>query len=246
MANKEYFIEIIHKLTGNVEIIKAKQCDSYKKTLKKYKEVKQNYKGKNVDISFIGVVDGETKVYFTKRSNPNEDILEKINTLIDTMHECSKELRNTLQQISDKTALLDKQKSNVQHLLIESVDAYTISDSDKVKAFDEYRTYTLERRDMKQLNYLYKALSKQVGELSNKIHNVRQSYDSQIDFNVKITQDLIENEESEYRDVHLIREYSYDNFKQRINLMKQLDKKFDKIVNDVDNNKLLCYNKCRG
>ena len=246
MKNKEYFIEITHKLTGNVEIIKAKQNASYKATLTKYKEAKQNYKGKNVDISLIGIVDDKTKVYFTKKCNPNEDVLEKINTLIDTMENSAKELIDTLQQISDKASLLDKQKSNVQHLMIESVNAYTLSESDKIKAFDEYRKFYLERRDIKQLFYLYKALNKDVSELYSRICSVRNGYESQIDFNTKITLDLIENENSEYKDVHLIREYPYDNFKQRLNLMKQLDKKFDKIINDVDNNKLLCYNKCRG
>lgn len=44
-------------------------------------------------------------------------------------------------------------------------------------------------------------------------------------------------------DLHCVREHPYNTFKQRMHLMKQLTKKYDKVVNDNDKQTLYAYNK---
>jgi hypothetical protein len=60
-----------------------------------------------------------------------------------------------------------------------------------------------------------------------------------------MTENAFNNTIPEELDKQVVKEVSFSNFKERMNLMKQLEPKYSKIIVDNDNNKLLCYNKSK-
>ena len=154
--------------------------------------------------------------------------------------------KDKLNHIKDTYSLIEKKKSNIEHLFIEAIDAETITNEEKIKIFDNIREITLERRDYKILNNIRELIHKDVIKISKMFEEMLDIYNTNINKNKNILNELIYNENTKLKNVHLIREYPYKNHKERINLTKQLKPKYDKIVDVPERKVLACYNKCRG
>lgn len=240
-----YIIEIIH-LNGNKQIKKCNNTSCYKSTLSLYKETRENYAGKNVTINFVGISEEERCIIFSKKNSRSEDNKKDIKTLIDDITILSSELSNKLREVSDMTSLIDKRKSNIEHLFIESINVDILDDNKKIDVFNQLREITLERRDYKILNQIKSAIINEVKDIIKLSDFISKEYDRIIQTHTNISESLITDENSHLKDTHVVKEYAYKNFKERMNLMNQLKPKYDKIVHDDVNKKLLCYNKCKN
>lgn len=240
-----YIIEIIH-LNGNKQIRKSEKPSCYKTTLAEYKEIREAYVGKSVTINFVGLSEEERSIIFFKKNSRAEDNKKDIKTLIDDITVLSSELSNKLQEVSDMTSIIDKRKSNIEHLFVESINVDVLDDGKKIDVFNQLREITLERRDYKILNEIRSGINNEVKEIIKLSNFISEQYERIIQAHTSISESLITDEDSKYKEGHLIREYPYKTFKERMSLMNQLKPKYDRIVNDDAANKLLCYNKCKG
>lgn len=240
-----YKIEVVHNLTKNKEVINSEDSTNYTNMISLYKKVKERFLSEDVIINFVGVNESEERIIFKKINNTNQVRSKKIKNLIDTIVECSEELEKEIRNVFSDKALLEKEKSNVRHLMIESIKADSIEDKTKIEAFDEFRSVLLKKRDLDIIHNICYLSNNDTKEIVKRINKISKTYDEKIRLSHKITLDLLE-EDSKFRDTHMIKEYPYKNDKERINLMKQLQSKYDKIINNEDRKILSCYNKCKG
>lgn len=237
-----YAIEIIH-LNGNRQLRETQNPESYKSTMSLYRQIKENYTDKDVIINFIGLREGEKKIFFTKKNNSFEEDNQNIKELIDTIYESSKELQKRFENIKNKVAIYDKKKSNIDHLLVEAVDVSQLTEEDKAKIFDKLREINLLRRDYKMLNNVRWKCQREINFLVQNSQKILNSYEKNIKINNGKLKDLIDRDGKQVK-MHIVKEYPYKSFKHRMHLMKQVEKKYDRVINLSEQNKLVCYNKC--
>ncbi len=239
----KYVIEIIH-LNGNKQIRKADNPESYNETISLYHTIKEETYNDNITINVIGISDEERGIIFSKKNSSTDNQQKDIKEMIDVLYETSLELQKRLNNVKDMVDLTNKRRSNLEHLLIEAIDAETLTEGEKVKIFDEMRETVLTRRDYKILDSIRLSTKNDLSLIINKTKSISRTYDQCIKVSSNIIDELINNEDSKLKETHLVKEYEYKNHKERINLMKQLQGKYDKIVNLEDKNTLACYNKC--
>ncbi|MGJ0846566.1 hypothetical protein ACR77J_07750 [Tissierella praeacuta] len=240
-----YVIEIIH-LNGGKQIRKAEDSSDYRSTISLYREIKENSYNSNTTINLVGISDSERGLIFTKRNSAADNQKKNIKELIDIIHETSIELNQQLKNISDMVDLSNKRKNGLEHLLVEAVDTECLTEEQKIDIFNQMRETILTRRDYKILDSIRQQTQKDIGLILKLIKQVSNTYDETIKINANILKELIENDDTKYKEVHLIREYEYKNHKERINLMSQLKGKYDRIANLEDRKVLACYNKCKS
>lgn len=240
---RNYVIEIIH-LNGNKQIRKSIDPSNYNLTMQLYREIKEDYTSANVTINFICITDEERRTLFTKKNREIENNKKDLKLLIETLYDTAKELENKLTNIYDNMQIMDKKKSGLEHLLIEAIDVETLDDVKKIETFNKLREVTLERRDYKVLNQVKNLIAGDVQSIKERSNKMLDDYEQTVNKNSSILNDLIFNDESKLKEVHTIKELRYKNHKERINIMKQINGKYDKVVNDENKKVLMCYNKC--
>lgn len=238
-----YAIEIVH-LNGNKQLREAEDNTSYKDTMTLYNKVKEEYIDHCVTINFVGLTkDNEQKIIFSKKSSIIEGEKRNIEDLILTILEASKQLQEQYKIIKNKIAYYDKKKSNIDHLLVEAVDVETITDEEKVRIFDEIREINLIRRDYKILNTIREKTHSDVNYIVQKAQYIANEYNKNIQHNSRKLTDLI-NREPKSTGIHLIREIQYKDSTDKIRLMREAEKKYDKVINFPERKVIACYNKC--
>jgi len=243
----KYIVEVIH-LNGNKEVIQNEKNTSYKATMQLYNRAKLDNEGKNVRINFVGLNDEEYKILFTKKFSVKDTTGNSIENLIKTLYETSNKLSEEFKNVIDRVGYIDKQKSRVEHLLIEAASSEHLTDETRIDIFNQFRSYLLERRDWKILSQIAINSKSQVNQIKDLIENVYDIYNTNISKHEEIIIDLMsdETEKSQYKDVHLVRKYPYKNHKERINIVKQIEHKYHKIVHIPEEKVVACYNKCVG
>lgn len=238
-----YSIEIIH-LNGNKQIREANNNSSYKDTISLYHKIKDDYMNKAVNIDFVGITEDEEKgVIFSKKNTLIEDEKRNIGDLMDTILEATKELQSQFDIVSNKMAYYDKKKSNIDHLMVEAVDIDELTEEDIIQIFYDTREVNLMRRDYKILNKIGFDVKGNIGNILNNSRRMVKTYDKQIDRNSKKLKSLIDRDDN-YNGVHLTKEIPYKDFKDRMRIMNDIKKQYDKIVNFPEKKVLACYNKC--
>lgn len=247
---QKYTIQITY-LNGNKENIeytnfKNINTSSYKEMLKIYTETKEQYKNESVTIDFVGVTpDEKMNVLFSKKIKSEDE--ENMNSfeLIKDIYSKTLLLQEKAKAISDKRGLIDKEKNIFEHKDIEFIDLNLLTDEYKIKAFDEYRRILLERRIIKNEESNIKSNIEYIDIILNNITKIHNNTIKHLVNNEKSTISAINNEVPELKNKQIIKQYKYNNFKERINLMKQLEGKYDKVINDEVNKVLQCYNKSK-
>jgi hypothetical protein len=141
--------------------------------------------------------------------------------------------------------LVNKEKSNFEHKHFEFVELEDLVDEYKIEKFDEYRSLLLRRRNIKDEAINLKNVKEQLNiiiENTDRLHKRTRGF---IDKAILSTESAITNTVPEELDKQVVKEIPYNNFKERINLMKQLQPKYDKIIVKDEENKLICYNKSK-
>lgn len=227
-------------------------CESYKEMLKVYAEIKEKYKNDNCNINFCGSSeDGCLDVMFTKEIKNEVHIQEVVEesdkpskTLLEVMTELELLLETTRERRKN-IGLLEgaiTKKQDVIHHQAEHAKENKMTDEEKLKAYNELIEVQILRRQVKEeikisdiisSGNLIKELSDVVTAINNEKLNMHYAKSKGVE---KYSTGLA-NEK-------VIRQVKYENFKQRINLMKQLQPKYDKVAIDDVNMVLICYNKC--
>jgi hypothetical protein len=148
-------------------------------------------------------------------------------------------------ELPDMLSLIDKEKSVFEHKYVEFTELEDLVDEYKIEKFDEYRSLLLKRRAIKDEAINIKNVKEQLDiiiENTDRLHRRTQGF---INKAIEATESSIAQTVPEELDRQVVKEVPYNNFKERINLMKQLEPKYDKIIVDNENNKLLCYNKSK-
>jgi hypothetical protein len=231
----------------NIEYINNKPVDtsSYKEMMKVYKEIKEQYANQCESIDFIGITESEElNILFTKKMN-QEDTTENSFELIEQLNDIVNKLKKKSAQAQDLLSLVDKEKNIFEHKYIEFAELEDLVDEYKIEKFDEYRSLLLKRRSIKDETTNLKNVKEQIDiifENTDRLHKRTLGY---INKAILSTESAIANTVPEDKDKQMVKEVKYNNFKERISLMKQLENKYDKVVNIEEENKLVCYNKSK-
>jgi len=242
---------IVNYLNGNkeeIEYINNKPVDtsSYKEMMKVYKKIKEQYTNLCVSIDFVGITEDEQlNVLFTKKMI-NEENTENSFKLINQLNEIVNKLKNKSDKVQDILCLVEKEKSVFEHKRIEFAELEDLTDEYKIETFDDYRSLLLKRRIIKDEAMNLKNVKEQLDII---FENTNRLYKRTVGFINKAilnTESSITQTVPEELNKQVVKEVPFNNFKERINLMKQLQPKYDKIIVDNENNKLLCYNKSKA
>jgi hypothetical protein len=246
---QRYMIQVNY-LNGNKENIeyinnKPVNTSSYKEMMKIYKEVKEQYSNLCTSIDFVGITEDEQlNVLFTKKMI-NEKNTENSFELIKQLNEIVNKLKSKSDKAQDLLCLIEKEKSVFEHKRIEFTELEDLTDEYKVETFDDYRSLLLKRRIIKDEAINLKNVKEQLDIIfanTDRLHKRTVGFINKAIIN---TESSISQTVPEELDKQVVKEVSFNNFKERMNLMKQLESKYDKIIVDNENNKLLCYNKSK-
>lgn len=248
---EEYKIKITY-LNGDTEELNYKgiNTSNYKEMLKLYKDIKEQYKEESVVIDFLGITNtGELGILFTKEIKgkdyldkqelemTEEEILKDIQRKMTLLYKRKDETINKLNAVNKKQDILLHQ--------IESLPSKT-NNNIKIKMLNELQEIRKNRRylknkknDLTSLNIIidnFKILSN-INTLTKYILDKKQKsvlQEQQFNF------DKIEKVEKRF---NVIKEIKYRNFRERVNLIKQLTPKYDKVYYDDSKMTVTCYNK---
>ena len=252
-----YKIEVTY-LNGDKEVINNKEMDksSYKEMLELYRETKEHYESENmcVKIDFIGVSeDRELNILWTKEIINREEfnVVERAKEVKQSdVLNIIKNIKDNLDILKEKSKFLaenlgtqDKKRDLLNHK-IENCD----SDNPEVKLeiFNELQLVLNERRKVKNdLKYI-KILKSNIKSENIRMETIYNIIDEFID-----RTEYMENKTYDFSDENiedkLCKTYKYKNFKEKINMMKQLEqsKKYDKITIDESKMEIYAYTKCK-
>ena len=242
---------LVNYLNGNKEEIeyinnKPVNTSSYKEMMKVYKEVKEQYISLCTSIDFIGITEDEQlNIIFSKQNKQDEDTTENSFELIERLNEIVNKLNRKSREAQDLLDLINKEKSNIEHKCFEFVELEDLVDEYKIEKFDEYRSLLLKRRIIKDEAINLKNVKEQLDiiiENTERLHKRTMGY---INKAILSTESAITNTVPEELDKQMVKEYPYKNHGERINLMSQIEHKFDKVIVVEEEKKIKCYNKSK-
>lgn len=227
----------------DVRVNKNVDCTSYKQMINFYKECKKRNENNSCTIDFIGVTaTGEENIMFSKtycqELNQDKELLRSTDSIVGEIKHLlglldrKKEYHDQLQSVLDK-------KKNIQLHKIETIKEFKGTKEElireKIKIFDSIELISQERRFHKEEWSKLKVLRKVI------------NLDSIIDQFEKV---IIPIDERDYQylsneiieEKKIFKEYTYRSDKERLRIMKQIEGKYSKVINDSVNNKLVCYN----
>lgn len=213
---------------------------SYRNMMEEYKKIRDNISNDIIQIDFIGVGEGEnegvlfTKEYEVKENNKYsktasvEELVQQAKEIFDILAQ-KKEYHNQMKSIFDK-------QTNVLIHATETIDKYEGNiEQEKLRIMDEL----IRVRNARRVN-------KNEWIKSTKIHNSIEKIKSELD-EIKIPIDTTEYKHLDKASTEklIMKEVNYKTDKQRVSLIKQLNKQYGKVVTDEENKKIICYNKAR-
>lgn len=252
MATKysRYLIQITY-MNGNKETIeyfnnKHVNTSSYKEMMEVYKNIKEEYSNKSVLIDFVGQTEDEQlSILFTKKIKQEKledkttfELVEDLNNIVNT-------LKVKAQQAKDIYCLVEKEKSVYEHKSIEFIDVIEISEKEKARRFDEFRSILLRRREAKNELSNVQSIKVELDLIHNNTKKIFNRTFGYIEKITKTTECSINNTIPSELDKQCIREYPYRTEKERLSLIRQLNHKYDRIIAIPEEKILKCYNKSK-
>ena len=244
----EFKIEV-EFLNGDFEEIKFKDTNnqSYNEMMKAYKRVKEDYKETSCKIKFKGISDsGEIGCLFIKEIKTEDqkrkeeaEFIE--NTSVEELLNIAKEsfefLNRKKKILDDKQALYNKNIDTILHNL--ECDKYNTTE-EKLRVVEEISSMRKARREVKNeykaITYMHSQKLNDFIQMDKVDRALSWIKDSKIKNEVKQVENKIEY-------THAPKTYKYKNDKERINLMSQLQKKYDKVIVDSSRMELVGYTK---
>lgn len=215
---------------------------SYKAMLEYYHMTKYKYQDENCKVEMIGVHEDGTmgSVIFSKTFS--QEVIEDKEILKST-DEIVSEIKSLLELLDRKNEYHNSMRSafdKKQDVLLHKVETLKFLDATKVNIIDEKLKIIDELEEVRHNRRINKNEARKLQYLHSKI-NLQEIIN-------KFAQIKIPIDTKEYEYVsgdiekQMMKEIKYDNDKQRINIMKQINGKYKKIVNDETRKVLICYN----
>lgn len=254
MANKysTYKVLVIGK-EGQEEITLGGINTNYRSMLEVYRHAKETLNTDDVyEIQFVGVTDGgELKVFFSKsydikEKTPGEEKIEeqKDKDTYDIMWQIRDLLKDLKEKRTNSSAILgsvDKQ-INVEMHRIESLEYFKGDKmeliSEKLNIIDSIEELTHKRRRIKNGAA---CIDRVVGKTGLSLDRIIKLFD------VEVTNKKIEYlSDKKAEELEIIKKITYVNDIDRCKKVKNLNKRYTKVVNDEENQTLICYNKAKS
>jgi len=259
---QEYLITITY-LNGDRETVSYKgiNTSSYKDMLNLYKDVKEEYKKESVTIDFIGKTDkGELGILFQKKIvTEDAELKEYAEKVVNTeIEDIIKDIYNSFKLLNDKRKYSNEQINicnKKQDILLHKIEHFNneLGNEIKISIFDNIQAIRIQRRKLKEdlenltnfngmlCHYKNKVNKRLTTEQTEKILMTALESIQKID-NKEYT--FLTDEKVE--ELKIMKEVRYKKQTERVKLMQQLKKEFDKIYCDESQMKIVCYNKARA
>ena len=239
---KSYKIRVINengeryiKLNGNVD------TTSYSTMTKYYHMTKHKHQDEDCKVEMVGAYDDGTigsiifSKTFCKEIIEDKDLLKSTDEIVDEIKSLLEILDRKNEYHNNMKGAFDKKQDILLHK-IETIKSLNVSEEalieEKLKIINDLEEVRHNRR-------LHKNENRKLQSLYSKI-NIQEIINK---FSQKIPSDIKNYEyiDGELED-QMMKEIKYKSDKQRINIMKQINGKYKRIVNDETRKVLMCYN----
>ncbi|MBN3376346.1 hypothetical protein CF087_21150 [Clostridium botulinum] len=259
---QEYLITITY-LNGDKENLKYKgiNTSNYNDMLNLYRDIKEQYKNESVIIDFIGKsADGQMDIMWQKEIvNKDAKIKEYAEKVVNTeIEDIIKDIYNSFKLLNDKRKYSNEQiniYNKKQDILLHKIEHFNneLGNEIKISIFDNIQAIRIQRRKLKEdlenltnfngmlCHYKNKVNKRLTTEQTEKILMTALESIQKID-NKEYT--FLTDEKVE--ELKIMKEVRYKKQTERVKLMQQLKKEFDKIYCDESKMKIVCYNKARA
>lgn len=140
-----------------------------------------------------------------------------------------------------QVGILDKRKSNILHMDFENNFKSGLNELKKIEAYDELKEVTLLRREYKQQRDAIKAAQ---GDIDKAIQHLKYAMGQykRVHNNYQKTREHIV--ETNGEDKHQIITYKLEGDEDAHEKVKELKKKYTRVILDETNNHIKCFNNC--
>ena len=239
-----YDIKVINNLDGSIEninMLNEEKVDksNYKQMLEVYRDIKEQYKDEDVTIDFCGVAnDSSIKVLYKKELN-TYNCKNNIYNLINQLNEIVNKIIKRNKYLLSLKSIYDSKEQRELHKIedIEKKNIYEMSKQDiekRLQIFNNIQSNRVDRRCAKEEENVLKCI-KGRGTLTSLINinkDIQKSkgiiFQKNLNTKNKCHANPEEMAEKLYKEVH------YKDFKDRIRIMKELQKNFSKVIYDKD------------
>lgn len=175
--------------------------------------------------------------YTVKDENQSgaDKVIEKLKLIYDTCDWLS----SRVDEVAGMQGVVDKKISEILHVQVEN--APNPSEEDKIRTFDELTKLTKKRRDFKKEYSILNCHRQRIKGMKSNSGHIISDTDAYLGKCENKVKEIQEGSGTAYEN-NCVREYPYKNFKERMNLMKQLSKKYTKLVNDSEKSVIYAYN----
>jgi hypothetical protein len=218
---------------------------SYKEMLQLYKQTKEQYINESVTIDFMGVSDdGQINIFFSKKIVGQEEIKENTKPidLIKNIQENLDLLIKKETKTKGELGVWNKKQDITLHR-IENFNKANFKNqieinNEKLNLFNNLEEIRLKRRAIKNDIKLFDLVESKIdiGKTLESLNNIINQYNSYINKVEYLTDEKLEEK-------HIMKEVKYKNDKERLNLMKQLQGKYDRL--QYSGGIITCYNRSR-
>ena len=246
-----YDIKVIDNLDGSIEnisISNKKKVDKsdYGDMLDAYNDIKNRYKDQNVTINFYGISDNSSvTVMWRKKLNTYND-KDNIYNLIDQLNETVNKIVGRNKYLSGLRSVYDSKEQKELHKIeaIENKNIYEMSKQDiekRLQIFNNIQSNRVDRRCAKEEENVLKCIKGRgtLTSLMNINRDIQKSKEIIFQKNLD-TRNKCQSNPEEMAE-RLYKEVRYRDFEDRKRIMKELQKKYKKVVYDKE--KKICIGK---
>lgn len=226
------------KLNGNVD------TTSYSTMTKYYHMTKHKHQDEDCKVEMVGAYDDGTigsiifSKTFCKEIIEDKDLLKSTDEIVDEIKSLLEILDRKNEYHNNMKGAFDKKQDILLHK-IETIKSLNVSEEalieEKLKIINDLEEVRHNRRMHKNENRKLQSLYSKVN-IQEMINKFSQKIPSDIKNYEYIDNDLEE---------QMMKEIKYKSDKQRINIMKQINGKYKRIINDETRKVLMCYNHAR-
>lgn len=257
MCERKYYkySVIIEFLNGDKENINYEEEKSrnYSEMLELYRQTKEQYKDECVTISFCGITeDNKINVLFEKCIVNKEEL--KIKEEADEIANSSgqdvllelKEIINKIQRyrgyINGQEGVYDKK----QDILLHKIESNKLENiEDEIRMMRELKQLRLNRRKVKINSRIIDRFFNKLSSKKIVLNNICDMIDLIIKEENTTQGKIVPLTDEKVEEFKIAKILRFKNFKERLNMMKQLQPKYDKVVYDDSRMEITCYNKAR-
>lgn len=257
MCERKYhkYEVVISYLNGDKETIQYEEDKSrnYTQMLQLYRQTKEQYKDDCCTIQFVGVMDnGNINVFFEKCLASKEDLNIKQNAdhmAVSDGTDFLLKLKDAMEEVQKYRAYIKGQEmacNKKQDVILHQIESIENDNpKDDLRLFNELKQIRIYRRKAKNGNKLMEVFYDKLNKDNVNLKHICNLIESSLEGFKQATGKIVPLTDEKVEEFKIMRQISYRNFKERLNLTKQLKDKYDKITYDDSDMVLTVYNKAK-